>query len=971
MRYLSIIFCAVLVLFSLHQAQAKIIHVPADSSTIQGGINGAVNGDTVLVAPDIYYEHINFYGKAILVTSEAGAESTIIDKLYDNLSLVTFSSGEDTNSVLDGFTIRNGNECKAGIECNGASPLIKNNIVSNHSITTTGGGIYCENSNAVIRHNVISGNTSAGGIYCKNSDVIITNNIISDNTSSWDGGGIYCEDSDASITDNSISGNTSYDGGGIYCSNWSNVIIADDSIFNNHATFGGGGVYCEMSFATITGNTIFNNHSGGTGSHSGGGISVSGYFCLITDNDISSNSTEGRGGGIYCSASGSIVGNSITLNTSSDGGGIYCYYNIDSISFNLISENIATDVGGGILCYGCSPVILNNTVMGNGGYGDKIGGIVCDQTANPTITNNIISDNINGYGIRCSGGSIPTISYNDVWNNQDDDYYGCVPGEGCISQNPLYCQPEYGDFTLHTYSPCLGTGEGGADMGAFGVGCEGDLRVKVTAGPDKTGLAGMQVSVDFYVENTGFVAETYDVSVSDSLGWTIDPTYHEVLIDSGLTDTVSFAVTIPVVSVETTDRIFVTATSQTDPAVWDSASLTVSAYLQDWELTSGSDLSSLSNSQVTAVFYVQNTGLALDSCYLNVSDSLGWDIQPADYQLILNPDQEDSVFFDIQIPSVPVGTTNKITLAGVSLTNPFVVDTASLLVTCDSYNVTITEISDVGNDQGKQVQIDWSSFPGSDPLVTHFTIFRRADSLLFASDRGNPKIFSSKDYPPGNWVMIDTYPAYGETVYSAIVPTLKDSTISEGMYWSVFFIRAGTENPIVYFDSPVDSGYSLDNLSPSPPEPLFASHEPAVTKLTWAKCSDLDFDYYTLYRDTTGEFDPSPDNRLVFAIDTVFVDSTAELGRPYYYLVSATDFSGNESNPSNEASGVRYITGDANADGDINIADVVYLVNYLFIDGFAPEPLEAGDANCDGVVNIADVVYLVNYLFGGGPPPGC
>jgi hypothetical protein len=66
-----------------------------------------------------------------------------------------------------------------------------------------------------------------------------------------------------------------------------------------------------------------------------------------------------------------------------------------------------------------------------------------------------------------------------------------------------------------------------------------------------------------------------------------------------------------------------------------------------------------------------------------------------------------------------------------------------------------------------------------------------------------------------------------------------------------------------------------------------------------------------------------------------------------------------------------YIRGDANGDGEINIADVTYLINYLFAEGSAPDPLWVGDANCDGVVNIADVTYLVNYLFIGGPPPGC
>lgn len=61
--------------------------------------------------------------------------------------------------------------------------------------------------------------------------------------------------------------------------------------------------------------------------------------------------------------------------------------------------------------------------------------------------------------------------------------------------------------------------------------------------------------------------------------------------------------------------------------------------------------------------------------------------------------------------------------------------------------------------------------------------------------------------------------------------------------------------------------------------------------------------------------------------------------------------------------------GDANANGSINTADAVYIINYLFIGGPEPIPLEAGDVNCDGNVNTADVVYLNNYLYIGGPPP--
>jgi len=66
-----------------------------------------------------------------------------------------------------------------------------------------------------------------------------------------------------------------------------------------------------------------------------------------------------------------------------------------------------------------------------------------------------------------------------------------------------------------------------------------------------------------------------------------------------------------------------------------------------------------------------------------------------------------------------------------------------------------------------------------------------------------------------------------------------------------------------------------------------------------------------------------------------------------------------------------YICGDGNRDRELSITDAVYLINYLFRDGPAPQPEEAGDTNCDGQVSIADVVYLINYLFKDGPPPGC
>jgi hypothetical protein len=64
-----------------------------------------------------------------------------------------------------------------------------------------------------------------------------------------------------------------------------------------------------------------------------------------------------------------------------------------------------------------------------------------------------------------------------------------------------------------------------------------------------------------------------------------------------------------------------------------------------------------------------------------------------------------------------------------------------------------------------------------------------------------------------------------------------------------------------------------------------------------------------------------------------------------------------------------FVNGDANADQGVNVADAVYIINYVFKQGPAPDPLTSGDANCDGEVNVADAVYLINYVFKEGRAP--
>jgi hypothetical protein len=66
-----------------------------------------------------------------------------------------------------------------------------------------------------------------------------------------------------------------------------------------------------------------------------------------------------------------------------------------------------------------------------------------------------------------------------------------------------------------------------------------------------------------------------------------------------------------------------------------------------------------------------------------------------------------------------------------------------------------------------------------------------------------------------------------------------------------------------------------------------------------------------------------------------------------------------------------YLCGDCNKDEAVESGDIVFLINYLFRNGPAPDPMEAGDCNCDSLVDPGDVVHLINYLYKDGPPPGC
>jgi len=151
-------FVILFLLIGTSSGFGAVIHVPSDQPTIQAGIDASVSGDTVFVSPGTYNENIVIDGKAIVVSSTDGRESTFVEPSNGDSDIVTIKNIQDTTCIFEGFTARNA-PGGAGIVCYHASPIIMNCTVTN----CTYFGINCEYGGARVRGNLIHDNLPHNG----------------------------------------------------------------------------------------------------------------------------------------------------------------------------------------------------------------------------------------------------------------------------------------------------------------------------------------------------------------------------------------------------------------------------------------------------------------------------------------------------------------------------------------------------------------------------------------------------------------------------------------------------------------------------------------------------------------------------------------------------------------------------------------------------------------------------------------
>ncbi|MGA3191763.1 MAG: S8 family serine peptidase [Candidatus Bathyarchaeia archaeon] len=135
----------------------QIIRVPSDYGTIQGAVNAANEGDTILVASGTYHENVQIVTSGLTIIGENKTSTVIDGGGKGNVVSVTADKVE-----IDGFTIQNGGKDNVGISLLGSDA----NTINNTVIIGNTYGLFLDTSpSTTARNNAITNNTFNFGLY--------------------------------------------------------------------------------------------------------------------------------------------------------------------------------------------------------------------------------------------------------------------------------------------------------------------------------------------------------------------------------------------------------------------------------------------------------------------------------------------------------------------------------------------------------------------------------------------------------------------------------------------------------------------------------------------------------------------------------------------------------------------------------------------------------------------------------------
>lgn len=366
------------------------------------------------------------------------------------------------------------------------------NVYMGSDVPSEGGAIWVSGSSVRVESCIFEGNgaSSGSGIFCQHAySLSITDCGFNDNMPAISpyghGGAIFSKSADLIVNDSYFTGNaaTYRNGGGIYWEDeyyYGNGPAIQGCMFTQNSASRGGALYGNTQATVLS--TLFDGNWAISGDSEGGGASlgigtgvVSYEDCVFNNNSAATNggalyyssplvlkecefgsnsATGGSGGAVYCN-SGSIEYSSFYENLASGNAGAINIID-GSIIGNLIWRNEAADDGGGLLvsgeCFVSATTFYSNTA-------ERGSGVFIMPDASVDIGSTIISYGNVGEGLFCYGSGIPGLACVDIFANAGGDWISWVADqfavEGNIALDPLFSDPENGDFSLLPGSPCL------------------------------------------------------------------------------------------------------------------------------------------------------------------------------------------------------------------------------------------------------------------------------------------------------------------------------------------------------------------------------------------------------------------------------------------------------------------------------------------------------------------------------------
>ena len=698
-----------------------------------------------------------------------------------------------------------------------------------------------------------------GGAKCIGSSPTIVNCWFTFGNAVIDGGGLYCVDSSPTLTDCDFNNNstTGY-GGGVYCDSLSAPNFTS-CWFGSNSAERGGGLYCDagdlvLEDCTFRGNTATGN---GAGVYAVNDADLSLSLCTFQWNDATVN-----GGGAYCAsaASADFAECTFTENDADKGGGV-TLSSPETVTFTdcMFDGNTAQQGAGGAYVYRADTTCCFTRCDFEENSSDVSGGAMHLRNSSPGIIDCDFEGNdaISGSGaaIYCREGSSPTLE--GAYFHDNDS---ATDGGGIYAtDSPLAISNS--SFWWH---------DTGADGGAI----------------YSTG-ARLTLEACHFFDNSATLAGGA-VKMVDADSSRIDYcifSWNEASLTEGAA----------IACYSTSGVVIENCTLERNQGPADFGAIA---------LLEGSD-AVLQNSIVTNTFYTRGVYCdATSDAEAYCTDIFGNDGGTGDWvgclvfgdmvnhNLWTDPQFCGSAYYDFHVawesPCLADGMCGQIGALG------------------PACGIRISSVRDVPNDQGRRVYVTWDrayeDYAYADEPITGYTLWRRIDAKALSSIGSEGKageLGKGERFPPGTWCYVGDVPAYGEDTYTTSCETVCDSTISGGMCQSVFFVRAGTAVPMTYADSEPDSGHSVDNLVPAIPRGLLANGDEMLVTLSWDPNEDDDLDYYAVYRDTTEGF--SPGAPIGYTITEAFEDAAPPEAPEWWYKVSAFDFSGNESDPSDPA----------------------------------------------------------------------